>query len=181
MNGAPSQVRTKPERERSNSPTAAAFARVLDARMRDLGADDVSFETIVASGPNGSRPHHTPADRTVAEIIGHHLHTDPIAPSQRAAAAGAHQAPEPVPADLERLIMQCLKKNPSERPASARALRDALRACTQVRPWTCDEATTWWRAFRSSTPAPAAASAISPGEERTMTVDIGDRLTQTAI
>ena len=32
-------------------------------RGRDLGADDLSFETIVASGPNGSRPHHTPTDR----------------------------------------------------------------------------------------------------------------------
>jgi Xaa-Pro aminopeptidase len=46
-------------------PTEVAFARVLDARMRDLGADDVSFETIVASGPNGSRPHHTPGDRVI--------------------------------------------------------------------------------------------------------------------
>jgi Xaa-Pro aminopeptidase len=45
--------------------TEAAFALRLDAEMRDLGADDVSFETIVASGPNGSRPHHTPSDRTI--------------------------------------------------------------------------------------------------------------------
>src|SRR3546814_11761632 len=33
--------------------------------MRRLGADDISFETIVASGPNGSRPHHTPGPRVV--------------------------------------------------------------------------------------------------------------------
>ena len=33
--------------------------------MRTLGADDISFETIVASGPNGSRPHHSPSDRTI--------------------------------------------------------------------------------------------------------------------
>ena len=45
--------------------TEAAFARALDDRMRDLGADDLSFETIVASGPNGSRPHHSPAGRTI--------------------------------------------------------------------------------------------------------------------
>jgi Xaa-Pro aminopeptidase len=49
----------------SDGPTEAAFARALDDRMRDLGADDISFETIVASGPNGSRPHHTPEDRTI--------------------------------------------------------------------------------------------------------------------
>jgi Xaa-Pro aminopeptidase len=47
------------------APTEADFAAELDAMMRTLGADDLSFETIVASGPNGSRPHHTPSDRTV--------------------------------------------------------------------------------------------------------------------
>ena len=46
-------------------PTEAAFAAVLDAEMRGRGADDVSFDTIVASGPNGSRPHHTPSARQV--------------------------------------------------------------------------------------------------------------------
>ena len=46
-------------------PTEAAFAQALDGEVRRLGADDISFETIVASGPNGSRPHHTPGDRTV--------------------------------------------------------------------------------------------------------------------
>jgi Xaa-Pro aminopeptidase len=46
-------------------PTEAAFARALDDRMRDLGADGLSFETIVASGPNGSRPHHRPGPRPV--------------------------------------------------------------------------------------------------------------------
>ncbi|MGK2947305.1 MAG: M24 family metallopeptidase [Acidimicrobiales bacterium] len=46
-------------------PTEAAFGRTLDTAMRERGADDVSFETIVASGPNGSRPHHRPGDRTI--------------------------------------------------------------------------------------------------------------------
>jgi Xaa-Pro aminopeptidase len=40
---------------------------VLDTTMRRLGAAGVSFETIVASGPNGARPHHRPADRTIVE------------------------------------------------------------------------------------------------------------------
>jgi eukaryotic-like serine/threonine-protein kinase len=113
---------------------------------------------------------------TVAEIIGHHLHTEPIEPSRR--------VNHPVPADLERLIMQCLRKDPTARPQNARALRDALRACTQVRPWTADEAADWWRNFRSkaATPSAAAASqALSGSDERTMTVDFGDRLTQTSI
>lgn len=48
-------------------PTEVEFAMELDALMRRLGAEDVSFETIVASGPNGAKPHHRPSDRVVAE------------------------------------------------------------------------------------------------------------------
>lgn len=46
-------------------PTEAAFALELDTEMRRQGADDLSFETIVAAGPNGSRPHHSPSGRPI--------------------------------------------------------------------------------------------------------------------
>ena len=39
----------------------------LDAAMRQFGADTVSFDTIVATGANGARPHHEPSD-TVVEM-----------------------------------------------------------------------------------------------------------------
>ena len=41
------------------------FAAELEFEMRRRGADDVSFETIVASGPNAALPHHRPSDRRV--------------------------------------------------------------------------------------------------------------------
>lgn len=37
----------------------------LERRMRDLGADDVAFDSIVASGTNSAIPHHEPTDRKV--------------------------------------------------------------------------------------------------------------------
>ncbi len=46
-------------------PTEVEFARALDTEMRRSGADDISFDTIVAAGPNGSRPHHAPGARTI--------------------------------------------------------------------------------------------------------------------
>lgn len=46
-------------------PTEAGFALALDSAMRRLGADQPSFDTIVASGPNGARPHHRPGRRTI--------------------------------------------------------------------------------------------------------------------
>ena len=47
--------------------TEVEFAVALDFAMRRLGADDVSFETIVASGPNGAKPHARPTARTITE------------------------------------------------------------------------------------------------------------------
>lgn len=45
--------------------TERHIARDLEARMLALGADALAFDTIVASGPNGSVPHHSPSDREV--------------------------------------------------------------------------------------------------------------------
>ena len=47
--------------------TEKMFQLELDTAMRRLGADDVSFETIVGSGPNGARPHARPTHRVIAD------------------------------------------------------------------------------------------------------------------
>ncbi|MCU0309595.1 MAG: aminopeptidase P family protein [Acidimicrobiales bacterium] len=46
-------------------PTEIEFGLELDTAMRRLGATRPSFETIVASGPNGARPHARPSDRRI--------------------------------------------------------------------------------------------------------------------
>ncbi|MCU1499234.1 MAG: Xaa-Pro aminopeptidase [Acidimicrobiales bacterium] len=51
----------------AEGPSEIEFGLELDTAMRRLGADDVSFETIVASGPNGARPHHRPGRRRIAD------------------------------------------------------------------------------------------------------------------
>lgn len=38
----------------------------LEAEMRRLGADGVSFPTIVAAGENGARPHHSPTAKVIS-------------------------------------------------------------------------------------------------------------------
>jgi Xaa-Pro aminopeptidase len=48
-------------------PTEREFGLELDVAMRRLGATGPSFETIVASGPNGARPHHRPGDRRIVD------------------------------------------------------------------------------------------------------------------
>ena len=42
--------------------TEKDVGRDLESRMLDHGADGVSFETIVAAGPNSAIPHHRPTD-----------------------------------------------------------------------------------------------------------------------
>lgn len=46
-------------------PTERQLARALESAMLDHGAQGPSFETIVASGPNGARPHARPSDRVI--------------------------------------------------------------------------------------------------------------------
>ena len=44
-----------------------ALAWELEKLMRENGADALAFDTIVASGPHGARPHHHPSDRPLQE------------------------------------------------------------------------------------------------------------------
>lgn len=48
-----------------DGPTETEFGLALDTEMRRLGASGTSFETIVASGPNGAKPHHRPSTRPI--------------------------------------------------------------------------------------------------------------------
>ena len=46
-------------------PTERDFAVALEFAMRERGASGNSFDPIVASGPNGSKPHHVPGERVI--------------------------------------------------------------------------------------------------------------------
>ena len=47
--------------------TEREVGRELEALMLDHGADAISFETIVAAGPNSAIPHHRPTDAVLAD------------------------------------------------------------------------------------------------------------------
>lgn len=50
--------------------TEQAFRRLLEDAMADHGSEGPSFETIVASGPNGAKPHARPSDRVIGSSGG---------------------------------------------------------------------------------------------------------------
>jgi eukaryotic-like serine/threonine-protein kinase len=72
------------------------------------------------------------------------LSEDPLPPSARSEV--------PVPAELERLVLSCLARNPEERPRRAADLSRAL-AAVRVEPWTDEQAAQWWNTNRPLTPA----------------------------
>jgi serine/threonine-protein kinase len=102
--------------------------------------------------------------KTAVEICVHHASTPPTPPSQRTS--------NPIPADLEGLIMACLAKSPAERPVSARALRLALTRLPAYQEWDEGAATQWWRDFEARRVAGGSGELATP---LTITVDIAAR------
>ncbi len=64
-----------------------------------------------------------------------HVQAEPTPPSQRTEL--------PIPADLERVVLHCLRKKPADRPASAQEAAALFAACA-VEPWTDADAAAWW-------------------------------------
>jgi serine/threonine-protein kinase len=78
----------------------------------------------------------------LVEVIQSHLQRIPQAPSARLG--------RPIPAKLERVVLDCLEKDPDRRPDSAKALGDRLDACDDVEPWLPDQAQRWWRTRKTA-------------------------------
>ena len=53
-----------------------------------------------------------------------------------------------MPEALAALVLACLEKDPSRRPASASLLRERLGALAQAHPWSEDDARAWWERWR---------------------------------
>ncbi len=80
--------------------------------------------------------------KTVVQICSHHLHSEPVAPSERLG--------KPVDPGLEKLILECLAKSPQDRPQTAEQLRKRCEACRNVPPWQRGDADAWWEQHREA-------------------------------
>ncbi len=65
---------------------------------------------------------------------------------------------KPVSPDLADLLMQCLAKQPEQRPPSAEDLDQALAGCASAESWTLQDAEQWWRANMAAVEALPAAT-----------------------
>jgi serine/threonine-protein kinase len=92
-----------------------------------------------------------------------HVRTPPERPS---AASG-----RPVPEALEEIVMACLEKSPSRRPATAIELGRRLGEVSLESPWTPERAEAWWR---ENLPAHAAAAKPDGGGSGEMSLELID-------
>jgi len=69
------------------------------------------------------------------QIVARHISSSPEPPSRHSMYS--------MPQTLEAVVLDCLKKKPSDRPATARELCDLLRDCVEE-PWTREDARLWW-------------------------------------
>ncbi|QDV15075.1 Serine/threonine-protein kinase PknB [Rosistilla oblonga] len=71
------------------------------------------------------------------DAILNQVQEEPLLPSERAG--------KPIDAKFEAVIMQCLSKNPNDRPDSVDDLVDLLEACPDQGDWNQNVAQQWWR------------------------------------
>jgi serine/threonine-protein kinase len=110
------------------APEAIHSPEHIDARV-DLYALGAVMYYLLAGD-------HVFRGRTTMEVCAHHLHTEPTPIGERAKV--------PVPRDLAGIVMDCLKKAPSERPQGAAELLRRLQQCGDARAWTMENARAWW-------------------------------------
>jgi serine/threonine-protein kinase len=73
---------------------------------------------------------------TAVKLLYGHVEKKPVSPSKRTRMK--------IPAALDALVLDCLRKDPNERPASARALAERLDAVELDEDWNERRAAAWW-------------------------------------
>ncbi len=82
--------------------------------------------------------------RNAMQMVIDHVRTRPSPVS--------HRTDQPIPAELERLVMRCLEKEPAARPANARQLARDLAAIGLANAWTEERARRWWLEHTPASP-----------------------------
>ena len=137
------------------SPEAVKDAALVEVRSDIYSLGAVAYHMLTAE------PVFT--GRSAVEVCAQHLHSAPIAPSERLGRA--------VPADLEAIVLRCLAKSPGDRYPTAAELERALAACAAAAEWSADRARDWWK-LRDGTPTPAREHDVYA---RTVEIDPGTR------
>jgi serine/threonine-protein kinase len=142
------------------APESINRATPVDARSDVYAVGGVAYALItgqpVFTGKSG------------VEIIGHHLHSIPLPPSERLSVA--------VDPFLERLILNCLSKRPEDRPADAGALLAQIEEGWKGETWTQAEARVWWETRAPAMLEARRAAETSASQGPNLEVDVDSRV-----
>jgi len=95
--------------------------------------------------------------KNLRDVLMHQVKTMPPKPSDRLG--------KPISSDLEQLVMQCLAKDPDQRPRNASSLEESLANCESAGTWTRKEAEAWWN--QNVSPVSEDATGSAGGETQT--------------
>ena len=84
-------------------------------------------------------------DGNQMQVLVDHVHATPVPPSSRVT--------QPVSRDVDRFVLDCLRKDPADRPQDATALLERIDACN-LGSWSNDHASAWWHARLPGLSAP---------------------------
>jgi len=127
-----------------------ALGRVVDRRADIYSLGCVAYYLLTGQ-PVFS------ADTAVATALAHVTDT-PTPPSVRSELM--------IPSALDALILECLAKDPADRPQSAAELDARLAATVAPDAWTSEDAHVWWELHRVALTAGGPAPAHAEGEEQ---------------
>ena len=108
---------------------------------------------------------------TAWAIFVEHASTPPRPPSAVTA--------NPIPPELDAIILGCLAKEPAARPANALVLAGELATVPVANAWNRETATAWWRDFQTSA-ATTSPTSQAPGTA-TMKIDLAHRLPEMTV
>jgi serine/threonine-protein kinase len=115
------------------TPLYMAPERVTSPKRLDARLDNYSLGAVAYYLQTGRPIFETTNDQ---ELIHKIMNDLPMRPSKI--------CPQAVPPELENLIMDCLAKNPEDRPQSVFAILERLEELSGLGTWTQEDATDWW-------------------------------------
>lgn len=139
------------------APEALVDPAAVDARSDLYALGALGYFLLTAE--------HVFTGRTMMEVCSHHLRTAPVPPSIR---LGRDVSPA-----LEALILSCLAKAPTDRPASADAVTAALLECTVEGSWDAEARRAWWAENHARLRANA--TGIGTHDTATAAIDLAGR------
>ena len=117
----------------TGTPAFMAPEVALGNRPVDRRADLYALGCVAYWLLTGRTPFEAP---TAVAMLMQHVQEDPLPPS--------HTSELPIPPELDRIVLDCLAKNPDDRPADAAVLYRRLSECPLPDPWDRDRAVEWW-------------------------------------